>query len=161
MPDICIQLIARARLCSLYGRQNQRDPTLCKYDRESLLGAFDGLHTRQKTMGIEITTDDFPLRIDPVRRRRRRRDIIDMNEDSDGEVGDGEVGDVTLAPATIRQGGYANVGDRDNGIYVDDGNGRDGLAYIHDEANQETLTTENDSNQGAGGSYGTDDLDNY
>lgn len=79
MPDVSIQLITRARLCSLYGRQNQRDPKLCQYDRESLLSAFDGLCTRQKNMQIEITVKDFPMRLDPVRRRRRRREIMDTN----------------------------------------------------------------------------------
>lgn len=148
MPDVCIQLIARARLCSLYGRQNQRDPRLCRYDRGSLLSAFDGLYTRQKGMQIEITVNDFPMRVDPVRRRRRRRDTMDMNEDSDGEVGDG-------APC---QKGYSNDVEHEDGDYIDEDDNyvNDGLGYIREdeEVNQETLTTEND-----GGSFETDDLE--
>jgi hypothetical protein len=64
---------------------------LCKYDREPLLQAFDSLHTQFPDM--KSTTDDFPIRAEPLTRCRRRRQIINMVDESDGEVGDMESGD--------------------------------------------------------------------
>lgn len=84
--DASVQLMARARLCWLYRCHGHRVPALCKYDRDSLLEKFDSLHTR--SLGKYVTLGDLPLRPQPMSRRRRRRQITNMDEDPDGDIGD-------------------------------------------------------------------------
>jgi hypothetical protein len=35
---------------------------------------------------MKFTTDDFPIRAEPLTRRRQRRRIVNMADESDGEV---------------------------------------------------------------------------
>ena len=80
-----MQLVARARLCALYVRSGKRRQDLCMFDQESLLTYFDSLHTRTDLI---LNVTELPLRDELIKRRYRKRQLINLMEDEDGDVGD-------------------------------------------------------------------------
>ena len=79
--DAFVKLTVHARLTEL-NEANPKDVSLLKYSRRNLLDTFDALHTRKDFADQSI--DMYPERDIPRTVQYKRRQKIDMNEDSDG-----------------------------------------------------------------------------